>query len=215
MLRSKFSAVLLILFLVGVPLTVHAQVEVENLVLNPSFEDESDMIDDQWVENGWLYWGQDAGLNSVIEIDEAEFIDGTRSLRTDPQATINWHFQAIYYPIAMDMGESYTYSFWAKAAEERIITVVMKDVNNVGSFGVTEFILTTEWSEYTATADAQWPSIKLEFHLAVSEASVWLDFVYVYEGEYVEEILPSEIGVQEAVEPANKLPIQWAEIKAR
>ena len=190
MLRSKFSAVLLVLFLVGVPLTVHAQVEVQNLVLNPSFEDESDMIDDQWVENGWLFWGQDDGLDSVIEIDEDEFVDGTRSLRVDPKGAINWHFQPIYYPIAMDIGESYTYSFWAKAAEERIITVVMKDVNNTGSFGVTEFTLTTEWDEYTATADAGWPSIKLEFHVAASEVSVRLDFVYVYEGEYVEEFSP-------------------------
>ncbi len=191
----------------------HAQ-EVTNLVLNPSFEDENDFVDANWIENGWCFWGQGNGLNSVIEMDEDEFIDGTRSLRVEPKGDITWEFMPIYFPIAMDIGDPYTYSFWAKAAEKRDIIVGMKDTNNVGSFGVTTFTLTTEWNEYTATADAMWSSIKLEFHVSASDVSVWLDFVHVYGGEFVEGIFPSELDGSKAVKPGGKLPIRWAELKA-
>ena len=213
MLRSMLFMVLLAFCLFIAPAIIHAQ-EVTNLVLNPSFEDEDDIVDSNWIENGWCFWGQANGLNSVIEMDEDEFIDGTRSLRVEPKGAITWEFMPIYYPIAMDVGDPYTYSFWAKAAEKRDIVVVMKDVNNVGTFGVTTFALTTEWNEYTATADAVWPSIKLEFHVSASDVFVWLDFVHVYEGEFVEGILPSELGRSKAVKSAGKLPIRWAELKA-
>jgi len=215
MLRSKFSAVLLVLFLVGIPLTVHAQVVVENLCLNPSFEDKNDIVDDAWIENGWVTWGEGDGLASVVEFDEAEFIDGTRSVRVEPVGSINWHFMIIYYPVPLEVGEKYTVSFWAKAEKDRIITAQMKDVDNAGSFGATDFTITTEWSEYSFTADAGWPSIKLEIFVSGSDIKLWFDFVNIYEGEYVEGILPSEIVAPGAVEPANKLPVQWAKIKER
>ena len=143
MSRSLLSAVLLALCLSVATTITHAQ-EVTNLVLNPSFEDETDIVDDAWVEDGWLYWGDGDGLASVIEIDEDEFIDGTRSLRVDPKGAINWHFQPIYFSILTDIGDEYTYSFWAKAAEERVITVMMKDTGNAGNFGSTVFNLTTK-----------------------------------------------------------------------
>ena len=212
MLRSMLLIVLLALCLSIAPAITHAQ-EVTNLVLNPSFEDEDDIVDNVWAEDGWLFWGQGDGLASVIEMDEDEFIDGTRSLRVDPKGAVNWHFQAIYYLIEMDVGDPYTYSFWAKAAEEREMRVMLKDVVTTGNFGGTVFNLTTEWAEYTATTNAMFPRVKLEFHTSGTEVSVWLDFVYVYKGEFVEGILPSKLGKPEAVEPADKLPIKWAELK--
>ena len=215
MLRSKFSAILLALFLAGVPLAVHAQVAVENLVLNPSFEDGNDIIDDQWIENGWVTWGEGDGLASIVEFDETEFVDGERSARVEPTGTIDWHFMIIYYPVVLDMGESYTTSFWAKAEKDRTISAHMKDVDNAGSFGLTTFTITTEWSEYSFTTSAEWPSIKLEIFVSGSDIKLWFDFVNIYEGEYVEGILPSELSGPGAVEPANKLPVQWAEIKTR
>jgi hypothetical protein len=213
MLRSMFFVMFLALCLIGVPLAVHAQ--VENLVLNPSFEDENDVINDQWIENGWVTWGDGDGLASVVEIDENEFIDGSRSARVEPTGTVNWHFMIIYYPVALDMGDPYTVSFWAKAEEERVITAHMKDVNNAGSFGATDFTVTTEWSEYAFTADAEWPSIKLEIFVSGSDIPLWFDFVYIYEGEYVEGIFPSERSIPGAVDPADKLPVRWAAIKTQ
>ena len=211
MLRSIFFVMFLALCLTGVPLAVHAQ--VENLVLNPSFEDENDIINDQWIEHGWVTWGDGDGLASVVEFDENEFIDGSRSARVEPTGTVNWHFMIIYYPVPLDVGELYTVSFWAKAEEERVITAQMKDVDNAGSFGATDFTITTDWNEYTFSAEAGWPSIKLEIFVSGSDIPLWFDFVNIYEGEYVEGILPSEIAPG-AVDPSDKLPVQWSAIKA-
>jgi len=213
MLRSIFLAMFLALCLIGIPLAVYAQ--VENLVLNPSFEDENDIINDQWIEHGWVTWGDGDGLDSVVEFDEDEFIDGSVSARVEPTGTVNWHFMIIYYPVPLDVGELYTVSFWAKAEEERVITAQMKDVDNAGSFGATDFTITTDWNEYTFSAEAGWPSIKLEIFVSGSDIPLWFDFVYIYEGEYVEGILPSEKSIPGAVDPADKLPMQWAEIKAQ
>lgn len=213
MLRSMFPAMFLALFLIGVPLAVHAQ--VENLVLNPSFEDENDVIDDEWIENGWVTWGDADGLDSVVVFDEDDFIDGSISARVEPTGTVNWHFMIIYYPVPLDVGELYTVSFWAKAEEERVITVQMKDVDNAGSFGATDFTITTDWNEYTFSAEAGWPSIKLEIFVSGSDIPLWFDFVYIYEGEYVEGIFPSERSIPGAVDPADKLPVRWAAIKAQ
>ena len=212
MLRSMLLIVLLVFCLFVIPVATHTQ-EVVNLVLNPSFEDENDIIDDQWIENGWVTWGDADGLDSVVEFDEGEFIDGERSARVEPTGTVDWHFMIIYYPVALDVGESYTTSFWAKAEADRTISVSMKDVDNAGSFGLTTFTITTEWSEYTYTADAGWPRIKLEIYVSGSDIPLWFDFVYIYEGDYVAGILPSERSAPGAVEPADKLSVRWAEIK--
>ena len=204
-----FQRVLLALCLIAVPLTAHAQ--VENLVLNPSFEDESDIIDDQWIENGWVTWGDADGLASVVEFDKTESVDGETSAHVIPTGTVNWHFMMIYYPVPLNVGERYTASFWAKAAQDRVITVQMKDVDNAGSFGGTDFNVTTEWSEYTFTAAAEWPSVKLEIFVSGSDVPLWFDFVNIYKGDYVEGVIPS--GRASSVEPADKLATKWASIK--
>lgn len=210
MLRSTLFVVLLASCLISVPFMVQAQ-EVENLVLNPSFEDENDIIDDAWIENGWVTWGDGDGLPSVVEMDEDDFIDGLRSARVEPVGTVDWHFMIIYYPVALDIGDPYTVSFWARAEEERTISVHMKDVGNAGSFGLTAFTITPDWSEYYFTADAEQGSIKLEIFVSGSEVPLWFDFVYIYAGEYVEGIAPSEFAA--AVQPDSKLSVTWGALK--
>jgi len=212
MLRSMLLIVLLAFCFLAVPVTTHAQ-ELVNLVLNPSFEDEADLMDGSWTPDGWEVWGEGDGLDSVVEFDKSEFIDGKRSAHVKPTGTVDWHFMIIYFPVALDMGESYTTSFWAKAEEDRTIAVHMKDVDNAGSFGLNTFTITTEWAEYTYTDDAEWPNIKLEIFVSGSDIPLWFDFVYIYEGDYVEGILPSEMSAPGAVEPADKLSVRWAEIK--
>lgn len=210
MLRFALPAILLVLCLISVPFVVQAQ-EVENLVLNPSFEDELDVIDDNWIENGWVTWGDGDGLASVVVMDEDDFADDSRSARVEPTGTTDWHFMIIYYPVALDFGEPYTVSFWAKAAEERTIAVHMKDVGNAGSFGMNTFTITPDWSEYHFTVDAEQANIKLEIFVSGSEVPLWFDFVYIYAGEYVEGINPSEFVA--AVQPESKLSISWGELK--
>jgi len=174
--------------LVAVPLVTHAQ--VENLVLNPSFEEDEVILDDpEWLQ--WATWGYEGGLNSTIEIDETEFIDGKRSLRIIPKGDTNWYFIVLNLPIYVDIDKDYTVSFWAKAEEARPLTVQLKATDNsINAWGATDFELTTEWAEYHYASEVLIDNVKLEILCSGSEAPFWLDYVFMYEGDYVAGISP-------------------------
>ena len=201
----------LVLILIVAPLISQAQ--VTNLVINPSFEDENDIVDGSWVP-GWVTWGEGIGLESDVIFDEEVFIDGARSLRVEPKGDTNWHFMVINYPITLDMGETYTASFWARAEEPRLITTKVKANDNSVDFALTDFEITTDWAEYTKTFDAGATDVKFEIWVSGTDVPVWLDFVYMYEGDYVERIMPSEAS-SKPVEPAGKLAVQWSKLKIR
>jgi len=188
MCKKLIYLISFILVLVAVPLVTHAQ--VDNLMLNPSFEEDEVILNDSAYEHWWT-WGWEDGLTSTVEIDEAEFVDGTRSLRVHPIGDTNWYFIVANSPIPLEVGTNYTASFWAKAEEPRPLGAKMKATDNSVDWGYTDFELTTEWAEYTFTSEAINVEGKLEFHCAVSEVTLWLDFVNVYEGEYVAGIEPS------------------------
>jgi len=191
-----------VLVLVAVPLVTHAQ--VENLVLNPSFEEDEVILDDPDYEHWWT-WGYESGLNSTVEIDEARYVDGTRSLRVDPIGSVIWYFIVAYSPIPCEVGTNYTASVWAIAEEPRPFVMKFKATDNSIDIGETRFELTTEWAEYAITLEALNAEIKLEFHCAESEVPLWLDYVFVYEGEYVAGIKPGG-----AVKATNPYPADGA-----
>jgi hypothetical protein len=176
-----------VLSLVAVPTVTHAQ--VENLVINPSFEEDEPILDDQSYEHWWT-WGWEAGLNSTLEIDETEFVDGKRSIRIDPKGDTNWYFMVDYSPIACKNGTNYTASVWVKAEQPRPFWMQFKATDNTTSWEQTQFDLTTEWAEYAITSKAQSTEMKIELYCSGSEVTLWLDFVYVYEGDYVPGIGP-------------------------
>jgi hypothetical protein len=188
-MSKKFAYLTWIFFvLAAVPLVTQAQ--VVNLVQNPSFEEDEVILNDPAGEQWWT-WGYQSGLNSTVEIDETEFIDGSRSLRVDPTGGTNWYFVVANSPFSLMVGRAYTVSFWAKAEAARPLTSQFKAIDNSVNWGLTEFQLTTEWAEYTFTSDAMNADAKLEMWCAASDVSFWLDFVYVYEGQYVAGINPS------------------------
>jgi len=175
--------------LVAVPLVTHAQ--VENLVLNPSFEEDEVILDDpEWLQ--WATWNDAAGAGSSVEIDETEFIDGKRSLRIIPKGDTNWYFIVLSLPIYVDIDKDYTISFWAKAEEPRPLTAQLKATDNsINAWGATDFDLTTEWAEYHYGSEVLIDDVKLEILCSGSEAPFWLDFFHVYEGDYVPGIGPT------------------------
>jgi len=177
-----------VLTLVAVPLVTHAQ--VVNLVSNPSFEEDEVILDDPAWEQ-WATWSYDSGLDSTVEIDETEFIDGKRSLRIIPTGDTNWYFIVLNLPIYVDINKDYTVSFWAKAEEPRPLTAQLKATDNsINAWGATDFELTTEWAEYHYGSEVLIDNVKLELLCSGSEVPFWLDFVYVYEGAYVPGIGP-------------------------
>lgn len=202
----------LVLFLIAAPLVSHAQ--VTNLVINPSFEDENDIVDGNWGPPGWVTWGEGIGLESEVFFDEEDFIDGARSLRVEPKGDTNWHFMVINQPIPLDMGETYTASFWVRAEAPRLITTKVKATDNSIDFALTDFEIITDWAEYTKTFKAGAKDVKFEIWVSGTDVPVWLDFVYMYEGDYVEGILPSEASPK-SVEAAGKLAAQWSKLKTQ
>ena len=131
MFRRLSYLVPFVLVLVAVPLVTHAQ--VVNLLEDPSFEDEIIIGNTAWTR--WLTWGAGGAANSTIEIDEATYIDGTRSLKVNPIGSTNWFFIVANSPIPLEVGTNYTASFWAKAEEPRPLGAKMKATDNSIDWG--------------------------------------------------------------------------------
>jgi hypothetical protein len=183
-----YSVMLAVCALVVVPSAAHAQ--VKNLVLNPSFEEDEVILNDPTWEQ-WCTWNPDDVTGSNAEIDETESIDGKRSLRIEPVGTENWHFVVAYISVPATTGSKLTASFWVKAQEPRPLAAAFKAADNSVTWGETDFQLTTEWAEYSMTSDSQSDDVKLELWCAASPVTFWLDFVYMYEGEYIAGISPA------------------------
>ena len=195
MFRRLTYLVPFVLVLVAVPLVTHAQ--VVNLLEDPSFEDEIIIGNTAW--NRWLTWAAGGAVNSTIEIDKTEFMDGEKSLRVIPSGT--GQFAVIYAAIPLTVGERYTVSFWAKAEAPRTVQARLQAMNN-SSMETADFELTIEWAEYTFTAEATNASIKLQIQWdAGVEVPYWLDFVSLYAGEYVAGIEPSGWSQVMAADP--------------
>ena len=188
MYKRRFFLICFILMLFAVPQVTQAQ--VENLALNPSFEEDEDAIlnDPDWFQ--WCTWNPDDVTGSNAQIDDTESVDGDRSLRVDPVGVESWHFVVANISFPLKNGVDFTASFWAKAEEPRPLVAQFKAADNTVSWGETDFDLTTEWAEYTFTAESMSDEGKLEFFCAESEVTHWIDFVYVYEGQYVPGIGP-------------------------
>ncbi len=167
-----------VLALVAVPLVTNAQ--VENLVLNPSFEEDEAILDDpDWAQ--WCTWNPAEGAGSNVTIVDTEFVDGARSLMIEPRGGTDWFFMLLQDGISLEVGQNYTTSFWAKAAAPRPINAMMKASDNSVDWGWTQFQLTTDWAEYSFSAAAANASAKLEFHCAATNDTIWLDLISVYE----------------------------------
>jgi len=188
MCKKLIYLISFVLVLVAVPLVTQAQ--VENLAINPSFEEDEVILNDTAYEHWWT-WGWEDGLTSTVEIDETEFVDGTRSLRVDPIGSTNWFFIVANSPMPVEVDKDYTASFWIKAEEPRPLAARFKATDNSVDWGYTDFEVTTEWAEYTMTSKALNAELKFEIFCAGVEVPLWIDFVNVYEGEYVAGIEPS------------------------
>ncbi|MCP4613668.1 MAG: hypothetical protein GY845_33680 [Planctomycetes bacterium] len=218
MCKRLICLISFVLVLVVFQPVTHAQ-PADNLTINPSFEEDEVILDDPTWEH-WATWGYEGGLNSTVEIDENEFIDGQKSLRVIPTGGTNWYFIVLNQPIAVNVDKDYTASFWAKAEEPRSLTVQMKaEDNSISAWGATDFELTTEWAEYYYTSNVLIDVVKLEILCSASDVPFWLDFVLVYEGEYRAGIMPGASSRVKATapEPADGALIldTWANISWR
>jgi len=183
MYKRQIFLTCFVLIMLALPLVTHAQ--VENLLLNPSFEDDENIA----AGPQWWTWNPAEGAGSTATIVDTEYIDGKRSLRVEPLGSSGWHFYVVQ-TVPLDVGTTYTYSFWAKAEAERPLTVNFKSLDNASTWELTDFQLTTEWAEYHITGSSQSEDVKLEILCAAAHVPFWLDFGNLYEGDYVAGIGP-------------------------
>jgi hypothetical protein len=197
---------------------------IVNLVLNPSFEEDEDVLDDPtWYS--WATWNPAEGAGSNATIVDTDAADGARSLLIEPVGIENWHFIVLSLPIPTEVGAGYTASFKAKAAEARPLGVQFKSTDNTVQWGYTDFQLTTDWAEYSLTSDALNAETKLEFFCAGVGVAFWLDSVAVYKVSDApppseEEVPPPAPGVNQlghggfedgAATPLNTwAPLTWS-----
>jgi subtilisin-like proprotein convertase family protein len=187
-----------VLLLLVITAATHAQ--VDNLVLNPSFEEDEAILDDPaWSQ--WVTWNPPEGAGSIAAIVDMDSFDGAKSLLISSIGAEGWHFIVLYMPIPTEVGESYTASFWAKATQPRPLGVQFKATDNSDSWGYTDFELTAEWAEYSLTAVALNAETKLEFFCAGSEVPLWLDSVSVMENTPAKDPVPADGAVRVSSEP--------------
>jgi hypothetical protein len=129
---------LILLVMLAILPTAQAQV-VGNLVQNPSFEEDEAILDDPAWE-AWATWNPAEGAGSNATIVDTESVDGTRSLMIEPIGAENWHFIVLNLPIPVEVGKSYTASFWVKAQEPRPFGAQFKATDNSVSWGYTDFL---------------------------------------------------------------------------
>jgi len=156
--------------------------EVDNLALNPSFEEDDLVLDDpDWYQ--WCTWNAAEGAGSNATIVDTDAVDGSKSLLVEPIGVENWHFIVANISFPMETGADFTATFWAKADADRPLAAQMKAADNSVTWGYADFQLTTEWAQYTMTSTAESDEGKLEFLCAASEVSFLLDQVAVFKAE--------------------------------
>jgi len=104
MYKRQIFLTCFVLILVAVPLLTHAQ--VENLLLNPSCEEDEDILNDLTYEQWWT-WNPAEGAGSTATIVDTEVVDGKRSLRVEPKGSSGWHFYVVQ-TVPLDVGTTYT-----------------------------------------------------------------------------------------------------------
>ena len=182
---------------------------VDNMVTNPDF--------DQPLENGWNLEVHGDHVTATMELDSTTSVVGSNSARVDIESIVEgaevWRLQFKQVGITVAGGETYTWSFWAKASEPRPASVwVGMEADPWETLGASEDIqLDTSWQEYHFTFEAaqDYDNTRLAIQLAGSTVTpVWVDHEMLYVGDYVPETVS-------AIRPSGKAAATWGSIKSQ
>lgn len=185
--------------------------DIENLLINPDFEQDT---------NGWSL-----GNGNILSIDKKEKCPtGTNAVKAAIEAVgANAWEPEIHSPMfSLTQNKKYTYSFWSRAEAGKtkaIYTCFERNNPSWAGAGGLNITLTEEWKEYKSTST--WTaesSPQVVIHIALNYppthmVDAWFAHFKVYEGDYVEEVIP---GLKpKAVTPLGNLTIPWGKIKSR
>jgi hypothetical protein len=183
--------------------------EIKNLVRNFDFED--GIV--EWV----LELHADQGAAATIGVDNKEAVTGKQSAIVETQKLQGgtwWHTGLNQNNHAVKAGTTYTLAFWAKAKSIRTINAGMGENHDPwGNWGFKEFSLDTEWKEYWTTwqSNVTDPNGRIRIATGTFKATVWVDHVRLYEGEYQKE----DLSQSKPVSSKERLATTWGEIKSQ
>jgi len=182
--------------------------EIENIVPNPDFLDGT---------NGWTISGG-FGVLSVDNKEESPTGTPVLMATINSVGAENWEPEIHSPSFPLKNGETYTYSFWAKAEEgsNRTLGPALEQLETYVSIGQ-GITLTDQWVEYHYTGiwthPTSPPQVVIHIGFQLQTDDVWFSHFRVYEGEYVEEEIDE--GPKIAVTPAHRLTTTWGKIKNR
>ena len=211
----KHQLVLSITLLMGMLLTSSAYSQtVENLLMDGDFEEAG---------SGWGL-ARRAPAAATLTIDTVEKRVGQASARIDitnvGDGSSNHNLTLDNSAgIAVEANKTYTVDFWTKAEADR--TLIIDAILNQDPWSrlvrVTDMPVTTEWTQIHHTfeaSDTMSPVVFL-FSFVDSTATIWLDNVRFYEGEFNEEGGGPELAY--APDPGDGAVIEatWANLSWR
>ena len=173
----------------------------ENLLENSSFEETID----PW-----------SAYNAELSHDNDNAYEGSSSLRAAvAEAGANfWDSGVQYKPEGLSFAGStlHTWAFFAKSDPPVEINIKPElAANPWTAYAQQRANLTADWTEYYVEfmPDAEVSPASLTLHVGFAPASIWLDHVRYYHGEYT----PGDI--QTSVEPTGKAAAVWGSLKTR
>ena len=203
-----------ILFLLVLSLTVLAR-NVEVINANSYFEDDLE---------GWEILLAN-GAVAEISVDDSDSIKGSQCVYVEIKELGSgagfWEIKFSQTILdAIEVGETYTISVWAKGEGARQIRPHLRVGPPPGGpfqAHAMTFDITTEWAEYsnTFTASGEGKSGLLDIALGTTKGNVWFDNFRIYEGQYEEDPDLGRTKKKLAVESCGKLATTWGKIRCK
>ena len=147
----------------------------ENLITNPSFEEGE--------ENTFTGWTKLNGADYLVETTEEDNVyEGERALQVNsPMDGGNaWSVQIITDSVTTFVGNEYTFTIWAKAAEEGHRIRFSTQPNAMYDGDIT---VPTEWTQLSWTFTANAPRTVIAMDMGYDEATFYFDAAEMYAPE--------------------------------
>jgi len=213
--KRRHQLILSSALVIGMILTSSAfSQEVENQLMDGDFEEPV---------SGWGL-SRRAPAAATLTIDTVEKRVGQASARIDitnvGDGTSNHNLTLDNSAgIAVEANKTYTVDFWTKAEADRtlIIDAILNQDPWTRLVRATDLPVTTEWTRihHTFQADATMSPVVFLFSFVDSTATIWLDHVRFYEGEFDEEDGIPELAFDPDLEDGAVVEATWASLSWR
>ena len=169
----------------------------ENILTNVGFED--------GVLAPWTSYTTGA-VNATFEVVTDDPIEGDYCVQANlAQAGTNFWDAFFKYPgLVFEQGKYYTFAAFLKCDEgdrQIMLKPELDQAPNTG-YGAQTVTITTDWEEYYVTTPVFNSAVNpadVVFLMAYEGGTIWIDYVRLYEGDYVEPVLGEKTSASKPV----------------